>query len=675
MKISIFKHFGKIASVLLTVMILLSVCSAGVFAVGENVSATSKISVYVCDFENGSYGNVKDRANTGSIETDESGNSYFRFEAPTDSDTYRLEVYNSAAGELTLKEGNFYCVSVKYKVENISSAKISDIGTGINAVRHSDIDGKSEKIKGMTGVNYMPGDTTDWMIQSIVFKATWSGNGNANRLAINVTSPTCGSSTPESKSLVTVILMDDITVYECKGTTSALDFQVNGGSSCEPILAQAGEAITIPTPTRKLYDFGGWFADAGLTKPFASNTMPSGLVTRVYAKWVISDSSIAVNFDSTGGAAVEPLAGEAGAPISLPRTTRLGFNFGGWYNADFTQRYSATTFPSEDMTLYAKWEPISIFAGFENADKYDEPNNNTFTKRCNLSKDDKASGEHSLCYNYDQGGDSAYRAWAGVQLLNEYNEKFETTVGQTYRVSFKYKVVEVSKPGELGIILSVKEGIWVGGSGRECYDQKKLGDQWVTYDDSDVGKGWQEGSIAFTARHESENAGFVAIGISGVAKLYFDDFVLTPVDERFPASDKCMIAFETNTNEFIDSLYGDYGETFTLPEPEREGYQFVGWFTDTTFDNAFHEIEFGRKYTKLYADWLEIVPEPDEPDVDTDTHPDDESKGFDPMIIIIIVAAVVAVAVIVVVVLLFLKKNKKSANGDTKEAETESKEE
>ena len=107
MKISIFKHFGKIASVLLTVMILLSVCSAGVFAVGENVSATSKISVYVCEFENGSYGNVKDRANTGSIETDESGNSYFRFEAPTDSDTYRLEVYNSAAGELTLKEGNF----------------------------------------------------------------------------------------------------------------------------------------------------------------------------------------------------------------------------------------------------------------------------------------------------------------------------------------------------------------------------------------------------------------------------------------------------------------------------------------------------------------------------------------------------------------------------------------
>lgn len=680
MKKATFEKMSRIFGVLLAAAILMSACAVGVSAAGASVSAASAISTYVCDFENGSYGSVSDKANTGSVETDESGNSYFEFKAPTNSDTYRFEVYNSASGDLVLKEGNFYCVTVKYKVENISSTQKSDMGTSINVARHDNAKGNFVKIKGFTGANYMPGTTTDWVIQSVVFKATLGGAESANRLAVNVTSPSCGTTDSGSDSTATIILMDDITVYECVGTTAAIDFQTNGGDFCEPILAQPGEAVTLPTPTKRLYDFGGWYTDTQCTARFTATTMPNSLVTRLYAKWTISDAAISINFDPTGGEAVEPLAGAEGDPLSLPKTARPGYNFGGWYNADFTERYTAAAFPAADTTLYAKWEPIAMFAGFENADSYDKPNNGSFTQRCILSKDDKFGGEYSLYYDYELGSGSAYPAWAGVQLLDEYNEKYSSALGQTYKLTFKYKVIEVTHPGSMGIVLSEKPGCW---NNRTPLDEEELGDKWIEYDQTDVGKGWQEASIIFTSRFEVMDAGYVAIGIGGYSKLYLDDFVLAPYDERFPVSDKCMLVLETSGGELLDTVYGDYGEVLDLPTPVREGYKFVDWFTDTAFTNAFNGGTFTHRYMKLYADWVEIVaqpevPETDEPEPvpDEETDAKTEDKGLDTTVIIIIVAvsAVVVIAAAVVVIVLVRKKKKPaSAEAETETATEEQK--
>lgn len=660
MKRNILGNISKVIGILIAVFLLLSVANLGVLAVGDTTGAVD-VADYVCDFEGGSYGKVSDRTNTGTIGTDENGNNYLRFEMPTSSDSYRFEVYNAEKGTLKLKDGYFYCITMRYKVENIANVTDTDLGTGINAVRHDKVSGKQIKIKSMTGANYKPGETTGWETKSIVFKAVISTDKNADILAINISSPSCGTVIPDDDNLVSVILVDDIKVYERAGTTGAIEFNSNGGEYCAPVLATAGQGITIPTPVRKYYDFKGWFTDTQLTKSFIGATMPTGLVTRLYAKWAVADASIAVSFNSTGGLPVATLAGEAGLELSLPKTERYGYNFGGWYNADYTKKVTLTAFPSEDMTLYAKWEPISMFAGFENADKYSKPNDNSFTKRCVLSKNDKASGEYSLFYDYSTGTGSAYQAWAGVQLLDEYNEKYNAKKGQSYKITFKYKVIEVEKPGDIGVVLSEKEGCW-SGERVALNDNREFNDTWVTYDKQDVGKGWQEGSVVFTPRYGGAASGYVAIGISGIARLYVDDIVIAPYDERFPSNNKCMISFESNFDLHINSIFGDYGQTIELPVPQREGYRFIGWFTDANCKTVFRKTNFEYRYTKLYADWF--IPTDTEEELGSDVVPDDEndgSKGIDLKLIIIIAVAVIAVAVVVVALLVVIKNKKKPA--------------
>lgn len=669
MKTATLKKIGRGLSVLLAVVMAFSVCTVAFAETFSNISAGTLVSSYVCNFENGSYGTASSKANTGSVVTDESGNSYFRFEVPTDADTYCLEVYNSASGELVLKDGSFYCVTLSYKIENIADVKEAELGTSINIGRHSGTKGAFLKIKGMAGVNYMPGDTTDWITQSVIFKASLSSSADANKLAVNISSPTCGSTASTEEALSTVVLVDDITVHECVGTTAAIDFSSNGGSYCAPVMAQPGEAVDLPTPERELYKFAGWFTDPQLTKPFASASMPKTLVTKLYAKWNISDSAITVAFDSMGGEAVAPLAGaKQGDPLTLPTTTRVGFNFAGWYNSDFTERYSVSRFPADDMTLYAKWEPIPAFCGFENKDKFDAPNNGSFSLRCLITSDDPKSGMNSLYYDYEMGTPSDYTAWAGVQLIDEYGQKYMTENGQKYKLTFKYKVVEVTKAGTIGIRLSSASSCWTN---PVALNKKDLGDSWISYDSSDIGKGWQEASIIFTSRFGAANAGCVAIGIGGHAKLYVDDITVSCYDERFLVSDKCMLAFDTNGGEFIETLYGSYGETITVPTPVREGYTFVGWFSDAACRTEYHSGTFQYRFTKIYADWKKVEEKTDKPVTgttggNTPTAGDSEAEAESNMTVIIIVVAAVVVVIVVAVAVVLLLKKKKTAESTAK---------
>lgn len=52
----------------------------------------------------------------------------------------------------------------------------------------------------------------------------------------------------------------------------------------DPVQAQKGEEITLPTPTYAGYEFVGWYSDEAKTTPFTETTMPAADVT-LYAKW------------------------------------------------------------------------------------------------------------------------------------------------------------------------------------------------------------------------------------------------------------------------------------------------------------------------------------------------------------------------------------------------------
>lgn len=66
------------------------------------------------------------------------------------------------------------------------------------------------------------------------------------------------------------------------------------------------------------------------------------------------------------------------------------------------------------------------------------------------------------------------------------------------------------------------------------------------------------------------------------------------------------VAFDTNSETIIDSLQVNEGEKVTRPnDPLKDGYNFAGWFSDSTLLNAYNfDNEVNVDFT-LYAKWTE----------------------------------------------------------------------
>ncbi len=642
---------------------LLTGIAGTAFAAGANASQSSFLSDYTCDFENNYY------PGQGASVVPEGDGNVYRMTVDTNGENHKLEIYNSTLGDFTLTDGNIYAVTLKYKVENISAAEKADSPTVVNIAK-SNGTGGIVKIKNFSGLNFYPGDTTEWTTTSVVFKAGIADSPSYNKLAINVYSPTCPSSSAGTDSLKTIILFDDITVTECIGSTSSVEFQSNGGSYCDVVMGNAGDALELPTPERKWYDFGGWYKDSNLTEKFTGSTIPSRITTRLYAKWTPNESAVKLTFNGNGADAPEAVAGGAGEKVTLPSLSRDGFRFAGWYNKELTERYSFNEFPKASLELYAKWELIPQFVGFENTADFPTPNNGTFTQRCKLDSSDPYGGGTSLFYDYDIGTPGNYKAYAGVILIDEHGNKITLEEGVEYAVTFKYKIISCKNAGGFEIITASDGGAW-----SDRMEQNKSADYVKKYTAADVGKGWQTCTIKLKPSPKSADSNYAYIGISGHTQLMIDNIYVYRSDSLAEFKGN-MICFDTAGGTYCETIYGEFGDDVTLPEPTREGYTFLGWSLDENGTEPYTGTKFEHAYLVLHADWLKIQePEPDTPSQPDGTQSESEPDGEREegsgawLYILIAAAAVIVIAGAVTAVVLVKKKKQTAADGEKDKAD------
>jgi uncharacterized repeat protein (TIGR02543 family) len=121
-----------------------------------------------------------------------------------------------------------------------------------------------------------------------------------------------------------------------------------------------GNTIAQPEPPVKADNtFAGWHSDTAYTKPwdFASDTVTAN--TALYAKW-----TAVVRFDANGGETAPPdQTVTSGMVMPSPANpARTGWTFAGWHKeaAGTTPWNFAADIVSGDMTLYAKWEIVSV---------------------------------------------------------------------------------------------------------------------------------------------------------------------------------------------------------------------------------------------------------------------------------------------------------------------------
>lgn len=173
----------------------------------------------------------------------------------------------------------------------------------------------------------------DTPVSKIVTKTRVDGNA-----------PIAWSKTPGGEAFNGKIY-GDTTLYAVE-YAPVINFDTAGGSEVTPVIARAGDPVTLPTPTKELSKFAYW-KDLG-NNIYNNTHMPSGSIT-LTAVW-----HAMLVFDENGGSDVQDVSAAAGEKITLPVPERDGYIFAGWYAADKTQ-YTSTTMPSAGVALKAGW--------------------------------------------------------------------------------------------------------------------------------------------------------------------------------------------------------------------------------------------------------------------------------------------------------------------------------
>ena len=144
-----------------------------------------------------------------------------------------------------------------------------------------------------------------------------------------------------------------------------------GNGTVSSSFTTGGSAITLPTPTRTGYTFGGWYSDLALTTSIGAagaSYSPTGatLALAAYAKWTAINYTITYDSNSatSGTVPTDATNYNIGQNITVKANsgslTRTGYTFAGWNtaaNGSGDTYLSGTQYEvgSANVTLYAKW--------------------------------------------------------------------------------------------------------------------------------------------------------------------------------------------------------------------------------------------------------------------------------------------------------------------------------
>ncbi len=288
-----------------------------------------------------------------------------------------------------------------------------------------------------------------------------------------------------------------------------------------------------------------------------------------------------ISFVSNGGSPCEDITTSGKHSLSLPTPQKDGYTFDGWYFDDgqWQTPLERDTFSDkrlkEDITVYAKWS----FSGY--IVEFDE-NGGSSVENLVLEKDDKISSppftekegyqflgwcvDSTLTTYYEFGSEvdksmTLYAKWLSLDDLQHCYITFETNGGTEVE---RLRVME----GESFVPPTTT---------RQGYDF--LG--WFL--DDDLTMAYPQGSIVTS------------------------DFTLYA--KWSENTDLLTITFNTDGGNDIDPSKVMMSEVFPPPTPYKEGYIFIGWYTDEDLTQVYDFTKGAYASLTLYAKWEETAQE------------------------------------------------------------------
>ena len=152
---------------------------------------------------------------------------------------------------------------------------------------------------------------------------------------------------------------EDITLYaKWTPVVYEIEYVLNGGTNSENNVVEytVEDKIELYAPSKVGYTFIGWFTDAEFTSSVVTELKvgTSGKIT-LYAHYSINKYTI--SFESNGGTSVSAITQNYATSVTAPEApSKNGYTFAGWYsNTSLTSKYTFSTMPADNITLYAKW--------------------------------------------------------------------------------------------------------------------------------------------------------------------------------------------------------------------------------------------------------------------------------------------------------------------------------
>lgn len=492
-------------------------------------------------------------------------------------------------------------------------------------------------------------------------KLTWV-TGDASIATVNssgvVTAKKAGTTTVTvtmaytgtSGGVVRVTATVKVTVFNPKYTVS---FDSNGGSGsfASITVEKTKQYGTLPTPTRKGYTFAGWYtAKSGGTLITATSTVSISQNTTLYARWTANKYTITL--DGNGGTPAKPtVTGVYESPLgTLPVATRPGYNFDGWYTAaeGGTKITSATVYTlTNGTTYYAHWSLASFTVTFDAVGGTASKPNITVTftgKYGELPMATRPGFEFDGWYMGKNGEGEMITADSVVNIVKD-TILYAKWNANTYTISFDvnggiggYEDRDILFDSPYGSLpIPGKPGYAFVGWYTELEGGTRVTDITKVFVPSNhtLYAHWEPGKFAVTL---DANGGITPQEVLTVTylELYGELPVPTRVGYTFIgwwteaeggqqivsstvveiiqnqtlyahwSVNTYTVSFETFCNEsfapvriVFDTPYG------SLPRPDKRGYTFVGWYTESEGGQHITEtstLKIGEDST-LYAHW------------------------------------------------------------------------
>lgn len=342
--------------------------------------------------------------------------------------------------------------------------------------------------------------------------------------------------------------------------TATVTFDARGGV-VSPLTKEVvvGTSIdVIPTATRTGYKFAGWYKEEACINEWLDGTTVSAAM-KLYAKW-----NVVVTLNAREGEVTPSIleVAEGGTLVSIPGATREGYKFDGWCTDEAaTLAWNSSTTVSAPLTLYAKWLVVVTFdpqGGIATYLKKELPENGKLTELPQAWHEEYQFG--GWCRN--KQGTNEWDLNTPVPLPMTLYAKWLATV--TY-IASGGDVTPASQEVALGNIITnmpvpTRTGYTFGG--------------W--YKDEACTNAWTSGTL-----------------VTGNMMLYakWTNTVVVTFNPMEGVLDPLTMTVTQGS------------KINPQPLPTRAGYNFAGWYTESTYVTAWNFDTPVNSAMTLYAKW------------------------------------------------------------------------